>query len=205
MRRGGDIFSFLEVAGGEETGLKVSISGVKRLPQVRLLEAYCLFFFWLIITLPCLLLIFEYLLICLGWIMKATYCLLKHNLACMFTTVNLSMFCSYCENGHSCIWCYFSHLNQRRFTDNSWCEAFFEDLFTCFLLCPVLCFFSWRGHSYFWIPFNAWVVVEGGPKTGHESLYGSVFSRSFGKLIEKSLNRCYGPLKPILSELSGRF
>ena len=104
VRRGGDIFSFLEVAGGEETGLKVSISGVKRLPQVRFLEAYCLFvFFWLIITLPCLLLIFEYLLICLGWIMKATYCLLKHNLAYMFTTVNLSMFCSYCENGHSCI------------------------------------------------------------------------------------------------------
>ena len=59
--------------------------------------------FWLFIILLCPLLMFEYLLICLGWIMKATYCLLKHNHTYMFTTVNLSMLCSYCENAHSCI------------------------------------------------------------------------------------------------------
>ena len=102
VRIGGDIFSFLEVAEwrgnkfeGKHLGNKKTSSGT--------IATGLLFVFWLFITLLCLLLIFEYLLICLGWIMEATYCLLKHNLAYMFTTVNLSMFCSYCENGHSCI------------------------------------------------------------------------------------------------------
>ena len=53
--------------------------------------------FWLFITLLCLLLMFEYSLICLEWIMKATCCLLRYNLAFMFGIVNLSMSCLCCE------------------------------------------------------------------------------------------------------------
>ena len=39
---------FLEL--GEEASLKGSISGIKRLPQVRLLQAYCLFFGCLLLS-----------------------------------------------------------------------------------------------------------------------------------------------------------
>ena len=74
---------------------KVSISGVKLGVRLVLLEKDFLRYdcyrlidcFWLFITLLCLLLIFEYSLICLGWIMKATYCLLRYNPAFMFAII----------------------------------------------------------------------------------------------------------------------
>ena len=91
--------------------LKVSSSGEKIGVWLVLLEKDFLRYecyrlidcIWLFITLLCLLLIFEYSLICLGWIMKATCCLLRYNPALMFAIVNLSMPCLHCENAHSCI------------------------------------------------------------------------------------------------------
>ena len=81
------------------------------------------------------LLISGYLLVCLGWMMKATCCLLIYNLELMLAVVDLNVPCLRYEipNNPSniCIWCYFSHL-RRRFTDDSWCEAPFEDIFICF-------------------------------------------------------------------------
>ena len=43
------------------------------------------------------LLISGYLLVCLGWMMKATCCLLIYNLEPMLDVVNLNMPCFYCE------------------------------------------------------------------------------------------------------------
>ena len=52
--------------------------------------------------------------VCLGWIMKATYCLLRYDPKLMFEVVNLNMPCFYCEIFHnhanSCIYCVYSHL-----------------------------------------------------------------------------------------------
>ena len=82
--------------------------------------------FWLFITLLCLLLIFECCLICLGWIMKATCCLLRYTLELMFDIVNLSMLCLCCETPkdytHGCTWCGFSHLI-REPTNDPWSEV----------------------------------------------------------------------------------
>ena len=66
---------------------------------------------------------------------------------------------------------FFSHLNQRRFTDNSWCEAFFEDLFLLvffyalfyaffmtrplLFLDPVQCASCGRGRTQNW----PWILV----------------------------------------------
>ena len=76
---------------------------------------YCRLIDVLVVTsLPYLLLMFEYLLVCLGWIMKATCCLLRYDPKLMFEVVNLNMPCFYCEIFHnhanSCICCVYSHL-----------------------------------------------------------------------------------------------
>ena len=80
------------------------------------------------------LLISGCLLVCLGWIMKATYCLLRYNPELMLDVVNLNMPCFYFEitenHTHGCIWCGYSHLI-RRLTDSSWSETS-EDIFICF-------------------------------------------------------------------------
>ena len=73
-----------------------------------------LLMFLVVTSLPYLLLMFEYLLVCLGWIMKATCCLLRYDPKLMFEVVNLNMPCFYCEIFHnhanSCICCVYSHL-----------------------------------------------------------------------------------------------
>ena len=67
------------------------------------------------------LLISGYLLVCLGWMMKATCYLLIYNLEPMLDVVNLNMPCFYCEiSRESCPWLYLmclSHLT-RRLTDD---------------------------------------------------------------------------------------
>ena len=70
----------------------------------------------------------------------------------------------------------------------------------------MLCFmhFSWRGHSCFWIPFNARVVVKGGPKTGHESLYGNVFSRPFWQTDWEVAESLLWPSKADTIEAQGK-
>ena len=98
---------------------------------------------WILITLLHFLLMFEWLLVCLGWIMKATYCLLRYNPELMLDVVNLNMPCFCCEiPRESCQWLYLmclTHLT-RRLTDGLWSEASFEDvlifyaLFLLFLL-----------------------------------------------------------------------
>ena len=94
--------------------------------QVWMQQIYCLI--WILITPLCFLLIFECCLVCLGWIMKATCCLLRYNLELMFDIVNLSISCLYCEipknHANICIWCCFSHLI-RGLTDDPWSEASF--------------------------------------------------------------------------------
>ena len=66
--------------------------------------------------------------------MKATCCLLIYNLELVFAIVDLNVPCLCYEipNNPSniCIWCHISHL--RRFTNDPWCEAPFEDIFICF-------------------------------------------------------------------------
>ena len=85
---------------------------------------------------------FGYLLFCLGWIVAfwditLNSCLLSSILIC-----SVSIVIAKCPRNPSNIytWCCFSHL-MRRFTDDSWCEASFENLTICFLLCSVPCFF----------------------------------------------------------------
>ena len=50
----------------------------------------------------------------------------------------------------------------RRFTDDSWCEASFENLTICFLVCSVPCFFLLCfGYSLSLTVFNAWIGERG--------------------------------------------
>ena len=73
-----------------------------------------LLMFLVVTSLPYLLLMYKYLLVCLGWIMKATCCLLRYDPKLMFEVVNLNMPCFYYEIFHnhanSCICCVYSHL-----------------------------------------------------------------------------------------------
>ena len=52
---------------------------------------------WILITPLHFLLISGYLLVCLGWMMKATCCLLIYNLELMFAIVDLNAPCFYSE------------------------------------------------------------------------------------------------------------
>ena len=69
----------------------------------------------------------EYLSVCLGWIMKATCCLLRCNFELMFDAINFNMPCFYCEILHNhakgCTWYCYSHLI-RWLTNDPWSETF---------------------------------------------------------------------------------
>ena len=102
-----------------------------------------LFWFGSLLSLCIFLLIFFIFVVLLG---MDCY-LLRYNPEFMLVVVHLNMLCFYCdyempENpSNICIWCCFSHLI-RRFTDDSRCEASFEDLSICFLLCSIFMHFS---------------------------------------------------------------
>ena len=85
---------------------------------------------------------FGYLLFCLGWIVACWDITLNSCLPSSILICSVSIVIAECPRNPSNIytWCCFSHL-MRRFTDDSWCEASFENLTICFLLCSVPCFF----------------------------------------------------------------
>ena len=95
--------------------------------------------------------------------MKATYSLLRYSLGfillalvCFVSDVKYPRVLSFI-----CIWYCIPYPNPRRFPENSWCEAFFEDLFICFPLCPVFMhFFNGWGHPCSWILLIIWILRE---------------------------------------------
>lgn len=132
---------------------------------------------WLLIIPLRFLLIFEYLLVCLGQIMKATCCLLKYN----SEPVNLTLLCLNCEipknHVNSCIWRGLSHLI-RRLMNGPWSGASFVEYLYSFSF--MLCF-----HVFFLVVasplFLNFIQMHGlwGRRTwsGYELLQGNVSSR----------------------------
>ena len=91
----GKLAGFIGIGGGLKAfRAEQSLTG-KGFTQSWMQLTYCLI--WILITPLRFLLMFEWLLVCLGWIMKATYCLLRYNPELMLDVVNLNMPCFYCE------------------------------------------------------------------------------------------------------------
>ena len=87
----GKLAGFVGIGGGLKAfTAKQSLTG-KGFFQVWMQLIYCLI--WILITPLCFLLMFECLLVCLGWIMKATCCLLRYNPESMSVFVNLGVPC----------------------------------------------------------------------------------------------------------------